>query len=113
MAPSGHVCNPAALLVSTALWSTKSIAYADPVRVVCIRGESATRIARRFVILAILLAFALLVSGSQTDTQPRDARAIAVAKNTSVHRLDPSLPGKYLDKWLREVVARRLQSPGK
>lgn len=53
---------------------------------------------------AILLAFALSISGSQADSQARDARAIAVAKNTSVHRLDPSLPEKSLAKWLREVV---------
>jgi len=54
--------------------------------------------------LAILLACALSISGSQADTQARDARATAAAKNTSVHRLDPSLPEKSLAKWLREVV---------
>lgn len=53
---------------------------------------------------AILLAFALSVSASQADTQARDARAIAVAKNTSIHRLDASLPDKPLAKWLRKVV---------
>lgn len=54
--------------------------------------------------LAILLAFALSVSASQADSQARDAQATATAKNTSVHRLDPSLPEKSLAKWLREVV---------
>jgi hypothetical protein len=54
--------------------------------------------------LAILLAFALSISGPQADTQARDARAIAAAKHTSVHRLDPALPGKMLAKWLRQVV---------
>ncbi|HEV2246317.1 MAG TPA: hypothetical protein VGW37_06660 [Terriglobia bacterium] len=54
--------------------------------------------------LTILLAFALSVSASQADTQARNAQAIAAAKNTSVHRLDPSLPEKSLAKWLREVV---------
>lgn len=57
--------------------------------------------------LAVLLAVALSISGSQADTQARDARAIAAAKNTSVHRLDPSLPNKRLDKWLREVVGSK------
>lgn len=52
----------------------------------------------------ILLAIALSISASQADTQARDARAIATAKNTSVHRLDASLPDKPLAKWLREVV---------
>lgn len=54
--------------------------------------------------LSILLAFALSISGSQADTQARDARAIAAAKNTSVHRLDASLPDKPLAKWLRGLV---------
>ncbi|HET9179175.1 MAG TPA: hypothetical protein VFQ24_12530 [Terriglobia bacterium] len=53
---------------------------------------------------AILLAIALSISGPQADTQSRDARAIAAAKNTSVHRLDPSLPDKPLEKWLQNVV---------
>ena len=54
--------------------------------------------------LSTLLAFALSISGWQADIQARNARAIAAAKNTSVHRLDPSLPDKALAKWLRDVV---------
>ncbi|HEX5413643.1 MAG TPA: hypothetical protein VFZ27_17485 [Terriglobia bacterium] len=54
--------------------------------------------------LSILLALLLSISGPQADAQARDARAIATAKNTSVHRLDASLPDKGLAKWLREVV---------
>lgn len=54
--------------------------------------------------LSILLAIALSIGGPQAVTPARDARAIAAAKNTSVHRLDPSLPDKPLAKWLRDVV---------
>lgn len=54
--------------------------------------------------LPTLLAFALSISSSQADTQARDARAIAMAKNISVHRLDPSLPDKTLARWLQDVV---------
>jgi hypothetical protein len=60
------------------------------------------------ILLATLLAFALSISGLQADLQARDARAIAVAKNTSVHRLDPSLLDKPLAKWLREVVGQQV-----
>ena len=51
-----------------------------------------------------LLVFALSISSWQADVHARDASAIAVAKNTSVHRLDSSLPHKTLAKWLRDVV---------
>jgi hypothetical protein len=60
-------------------------------------------------LLATLLAFAISIGGSQADTQARDARAIAAAKNTSVHRLDPSLPERPLEKWLRDVVGPQSQ----
>jgi hypothetical protein len=60
-------------------------------------------------LLATLLAFALSIGGSQADIQARDARAIAAAKNTSVHRLDPSLPDKPFMKWLRIVVGPQSQ----
>ena len=59
--------------------------------------------------LATFLAFALLIGGSQADTQARDARAIAAAKKTSVHRLDPSLPDRPLEKWLQDVVGPQSQ----
>lgn len=58
--------------------------------------------------LAVLLALALSIGVSQSDTQARDARTIATAKNISVHRLDPSLPNKTLAKWLRGVVGRQV-----
>jgi hypothetical protein len=59
--------------------------------------------------LATLLAFALSISGPQADIQARDARAIAAAKNTSVHRLDPSLANAPFVKWLRGVVGPQPQ----
>jgi hypothetical protein len=55
-------------------------------------------------LLAAFLAFALSISVSQAGTQAHDAQAIAAAKNTSVHRLDPSLPDTPFVKWLRVVV---------
>lgn len=54
--------------------------------------------------LATLLAFALSLGGPQASVQARDARAIAAAKNTSARRLDPSLPDRPLEKWLRQAV---------
>ena len=59
---------------------------------------------RRFILLATLLAFALSISGSQAGTQTRDARAIAAAEKTSVHRMDPSLPDRPFVKWLQDMV---------
>jgi hypothetical protein len=60
-------------------------------------------------LLATFLAFALSMGGSQADTRARDARAIAAAKSTSVQRLDPSLPDRPLEKWLRGVVGPQSQ----
>ena len=54
--------------------------------------------------LTLLLALALSIGGSQAGVRARDAEAIAAAKNTSAHRLDPSLPEKSLAQWLRDVV---------
>ena len=59
--------------------------------------------------IATLLAFAISIGGSQADIQARDARAIAAAKNTSVHRLDSSLPDKPLEEWLQGVVGPQSQ----
>jgi hypothetical protein len=64
-------------------------------------------LASEVIMLATLLAFALSIGGSQADTQARDAHAIATAKNTSVHRLDSSLPDKTLAKWLQDVVGHQ------
>jgi hypothetical protein len=55
-------------------------------------------------LLATLIAFALSISGLQAGTQARDARAIAAAEQTSVHRIDPSLPDKPFIEWLRDVA---------
>lgn len=54
--------------------------------------------------LATLLAFALSLGGSQAGVRARDARAITAAKSASAHRLDPSLPERPLEKWLRQAV---------
>jgi hypothetical protein len=59
---------------------------------------------QRFILPAFFLAFLLLFSVLQAGAQARDARAIAAAKNTSVHRIDPLLPDKPCEKWLREVA---------
>jgi hypothetical protein len=56
---------------------------------------------------AFILAFLLSAGVPQAATQARDAEAIAVANNTSVQRMDPSLPDKPLEKWLREVVGHQ------
>jgi len=56
---------------------------------------------------AFFLAFLLSASVLQAGAQARDARAIAAAKNTSVHRMDPSLPDRPLERWLREVAGRQ------
>jgi hypothetical protein len=56
---------------------------------------------------AFILAILLSAGVPQTATQPRDAEAIAAAKRASVNRIDPSLPDKPLEKWLREVVGRQ------
>lgn len=53
---------------------------------------------------AFFLAFLLSVSVLQAGTQARDASAIAAAKKASVHRMDPALPDRPLEKWLREVA---------
>jgi hypothetical protein len=63
----------------------------------------------RFILIATLLALVISIGGSQADNQARDARAVAAAKNTSVHRLDPSLPDEPLEKWLQGVVGPQSQ----
>jgi hypothetical protein len=60
-------------------------------------------------LLATLLVFALSIGGSQADIQARDAQAIAVAKNISVHRLDPSLADAPFARWLRGAVGPQSQ----
>jgi hypothetical protein len=58
--------------------------------------------------MSVLILTILLSAGvPQAATQARDAEAIAAAKNASVRRMDPSLPDKPLEKWLREVVGRQ------
>ena len=56
---------------------------------------------------SFILAILLSAGVPQTVTQARDAEAIAAAKNASVQRIDPSLPDKTLEKWLREIVGRQ------
>ncbi len=58
---------------------------------------------------AFFLAFLLAIGVPQSAVRARDAHAIAAAKNTSVHRLDSSLPDKALGKWLRGVVGAQSQ----
>jgi hypothetical protein len=59
------------------------------------------------VMSAFILAFLLSAGVPQAATQARDAEAIAAAKNASVQRIDPSLPDKPLEKWLREIVGHQ------
>lgn len=59
------------------------------------------------IVPAFFVAFLLSVSVLQAGAQARDARAIAAAKNTSVHRLDSSLPDKTLANWLQDVVGHQ------
>jgi hypothetical protein len=70
----------------------------------CARGRRLVILATEVIMLATLLVFALSISGSQADTQARDASAITAAKNASVHRMDPSLPDRPFEKWLRGVT---------
>jgi hypothetical protein len=51
-------------------------------------------------ILVLLLALVAPQAGMRT----RDAKAVQAAKNTSVHRLEPSLPDKPFGVWLRKLV---------
>lgn len=59
---------------------------------------------RGFIMPAFFLAFLLSAGVLQAGAQARDARAIAMVKKTSVHRLDPALPDRPLEKWLRQVA---------
>ena len=51
-----------------------------------------------------VMALVLALSGLQAGLQARDAKAIAAAKNTSVHQIEPSLPNKAFSVWLRNLV---------
>ncbi len=62
---------------------------------------------RVLIVPAFFVAFLLSVSVLQAGAQTRDASAIAAAKNTSVHRLDSSLPDKTLAQWLRDSVGHQ------
>ena len=53
--------------------------------------------------LAVFLLIHVL-SIPQNLIQARDASAIEAAKNTTVRRLDPSLPDKAFAIWLRDLV---------
>jgi hypothetical protein len=59
------------------------------------------------MVRAIFIAFLFSVSVLQAGAQARDARAVAAAKNASVHRMDNALPDRPLEKWLREVVGQQ------
>jgi hypothetical protein len=50
------------------------------------------------------MALVLALSGLQAGLQARDAKAIAAAKNTIVHQIEPSLPNKAFSVWLRNLV---------
>jgi hypothetical protein len=46
----------------------------------------------------------LIFSMFQTTIAASDAKAIEAAKTTIVRRIEPSLPNKPFEKWLRELV---------
>lgn len=54
--------------------------------------------------LASILAVTMAVAGLQAGARSRDAQAIAAAKNTSMHRIEPLLPDKPFEAWLRGLV---------
>lgn len=51
-------------------------------------------------VIALMMAF----SAPQAALQARDAKAIEAAKNTSVQRMEASLPDKPFEAWLQSVV---------
>ena len=56
---------------------------------------------------ASVIALAWALSGLQVGLPARDAQAIAAAKNTSVHRMEASLPDTAFAAWLRSLVGPR------
>ncbi len=56
---------------------------------------------------ASVIALVLLTGGLQGGIKARDAQAIAAAKNTSVHRMEGSLPDTAFAAWLRKLVGPR------
>ena len=53
---------------------------------------------------ASVILFVLALNNQQSALQARDAKAIEAAKNTNVHQIEPSLPNKEFEQWLRDGV---------
>ena len=53
---------------------------------------------------AYIIALVLALGSPPGGVRARDAKAVQVAKNTSVHQMEPSLPDKPFGAWLRDLV---------
>ena len=58
---------------------------------------------------ASVILFVLALNSQQSALQARDAKAIETAKNTNVHRIEPSLPNKAFAQWLRDVAGTQAE----
>ena len=60
---------------------------------------------RHLSVIFFVLALAIL----RTPLQASDAKAIAAAGNTSVRRIEPSLPNQAFARWLRDLVGAQAE----
>jgi hypothetical protein len=60
------------------------------------------------MIYASVILFALALTSPQSPVEEVEAKAIEAAKSTNVHQIEPSLPNKAFEEWLRAVTGTQV-----